>query len=257
MALGVAQGPIDPQAENLSNPLQVDRGIDIRPRWFCYVFNVSAYPQQAERGPRNFRLPGKRPGERYRIGAVIPSTVVDSWIDTEGNRRFMYNDGEEVARDVVNPGDSYADNNDLSKWGIGYFRRDAADQHPEPTEEELRAVEQSYEENMRVWLEDADKLAAGGQLALINPVHLRAAQHFGVERSWNQQIKHPTTCPGCGENVKPGIARHMPVANCGYIFDREKAWEHGMLTTEEARRFGFVKDESEETAKPAPKAKKS
>lgn len=242
MAQGVASAPIDPKADNLSNPLIVDRGVDITPKWFCYLFNVSKFTQKIERGPRNFNLQGVRGGERYCIGAVIPSTVVDSWIDTEGNRRFMYNDGEDVTRDAITPGETIADNQDLSKWGIGYFKRGVEDKKPTPTEEELAEVEQKYDDNMRVWLEDADRLAAGGQLALINPIHLRAAQHFKAERSWNRQVEHPVTCPSCGENVKPGVKRHFKPNGCGYLFvSKEEAFAAGILSPEEIAAFGFAK----------------
>lgn len=205
-----------------AQPLKLMRGVDLSPRYHCYLFNISKYGQSIPKGARSYLLNGigsespaievEIDGQlklvQYEIGAVIASTVVDTYIDMESKRRIETQDGEEVARDVLFPAiGPNCDNNDLTKWGCGYFKR-VPGQHPIPTEAELRPIVEAYDNNMREWLRDADQLATSGQLAMINPIHRRAAAHFQAKRPWNQVVQHPVACPNCGSEIPPGSKFH-------------------------------------------------
>jgi len=206
-------------------PLQPMRGVDMSPRYFCYLFNITRYVQLVPKGSRSYMLGatddqspaievdnvapnGETRIVQYKIGAQIPSTVMDTYIDTEGKRRIETQDGEEVARDCLFPAIGPAcDNNDLRKWGCGYFKR-LPGQAPIPTADEVRPIIEMYDENMRAWYADAKQLATGGNLSQINPIHRRAATHFKAKETWNQVIQAPVNCPNCATEIPPGVSFH-------------------------------------------------
>lgn len=201
-----------------AQPLKLMRGVDMSPRYFIYIFNVSRYGQVVPKGARSYTLKGVTDDSQtveserglipFEIGAKIPSTVVDTYINMESKRVPETQEGEEVARDILCPSAGpTCDNNDLRRWGCGYFKR-LPHEAPVPTVAELMPVVEAYDENMRLWLKDADQLATGGQLIQINPVHRRAAAHFKAKRDWNQVVTHPDICPNCSAEIQPGIKFH-------------------------------------------------
>lgn len=213
----VTTGPIG-DAGN-AQPLKLMRGINFNPHYHCYIFNISAFSQDVPKGSRSYQLRGIRADSpfvmvrgkkvQYEIGAVIPSVVIDTYIDSEAKRRMETQDGEEVARDVLNPAiGPTSDNNDLTKWGCGYFKRNIGEPAI-PTEEEVGMIVQQYDDNMRMWLKDGDQLEAGGKSADINAIHIRASNHFRAARPWNKNIGHPEECPNCGTEVQPGSRFHI------------------------------------------------
>ena len=242
MALGVGDRPINPSSENIGhNPLKVEHGVNTRPDYFCYLANISEYPQQVPKGNRQYLLKGVKRDpvtgarlERYRVSHVLGSTETDTYVDAEGIMRFAFNNGEVMAQDVICPrgGGPQCYNGDISEFGCFYYKReveysrkdnkmhilnaDGSDftptveqPYPAPTEDELRNAEKILDDSMRKWLADADHLAAGGKLADINPIHVRAANHFKEERTWARQIDHPSACANCGEKIRPGQLFHV------------------------------------------------
>lgn len=90
---------------------------------------------------------------------------------------------------------------------------------------------------------NGDKQIAEGKPANINPVHIRAAQHFRAQRPWATKVEHPTECPGCGEPIKKNMLRHtVQSGGCGYIApeNRQKGFEMGLVTRDEAEMWGLL-----------------
>lgn len=251
--------------------LSVLRGVDLSPRFFCYMFNITNVTQQVPKGARSYTLwavdsrkdrnnkiipspavvvDGKE--VKYQVGAEIPSTVIDSWLDQLGDRQVTTQDGEEVAQDILCPlGDLQCDNNDLNKWGCGYFKRKVGEPAI-PTAEEIRPVLEQFEATMRAWVADADKQVAEGKPENVNPVHIRAAEYFKLARPYTQKIEHPAECLGCGEPMKKNALRHTVASGgCGFIApeNRKRAFELGLVTREEAEMWGLIPAKAEVAAK--------
>jgi hypothetical protein len=247
----------------IAGKLQMLRGVDLSARFYCYVFNISKWGQDVPKGGRSYYLWGvnqkvdrhknviqspsiKVDGKpvQYEIGAIIPSLIIDTYMDQLGHRVPVTQNGEEVAADIICPSIApTSDNGDLSKWGCGYFKRDAADKDPKPTENELRTVMVNFEDNMRSWMADGDKMWAEGQKQNINPVHIRACDYFGVKRPWNEKVEHPSECPGCGEPIKRTALRHTVASGgCGYIApeNRAKGFDMGLVTPQEAEMWNLI-----------------
>lgn len=243
--------------------LTLMRGVNLTPTSYNYVFNISEYTQQVPKGSRSYMLHGvdqrrdhtnksvpspsiEVDGKqvKYQIGAVVPSVVIDSWVDQLGKRQITTQDGEEVAQDILCPAIApQSENNDLNKWGCGYFNRDANVENPVPTADELRPVLQAYEATMRAWVEDADNQVAQGHPELVNPIHIRAANYFRLNRPYTQKIEHPSECPGCGEPMKKNALRHtVQSGGCGFVAteNRKRAFELGLVTREEAEMWGLL-----------------
>ena len=276
-AAGVITGPQGDIA--VAGKLEMLRGVDLTSRYYCYVFNVSKWSQDVPKGGRSYYLYGvntrvdkhkqviQSPSimvdgkpVQYEIGAIIPSLIIDTYLDQLGNRVPVTQDGEEVAADIICPSVApTSDNGDLSKWGCGYFKRAAAVKNPIPTEDELRSVMVAFEDNMRAWLADGDKEWNDGHRQNINPIHIRACDFFGLKRAWNEKIEHPSECPGCQEPIKRGALRHtVQSGGCGYVApeNRMKAFERGLVTRDEAEMWGLIPANPKpvETGQVVPKA---
>jgi hypothetical protein len=254
----------------VAGKLELMRGVDLRPRYFCYVYNITDFPQYVPKGARQYNLRAATQSDpfvtvdgktiHYAIGAMVPSVVMDSWIDDLGKRRIETQDGEEVAQDILCPtGDFTCDNNDLRKWGCGYFKRDVGDKNIAPSVEDIKRCMDAYDENMRAWVEDADKTFASGVLVnrdgdgLITPVHIRAANHFRLDRPWAKKVEHPTECPGCGEPMKKSAVRHtVQSGGCGFVApeNRQRAFDMGMVSREEAEMWGLLEPKPKAEHKP-------
>jgi len=243
--------------------LQPLRGVDISPRYLCYMFNISEFTQQVPKGARSYTLWGVDQRKdhtnrvipsktieidgkpvKYEIGAVVPSTVFDTYVDGEGKRRIETQEGEDVAQDILYPEIApTSDNNDLRKWGCGFFKR-LPKESPVPTPDEIRAVLAAYEDNMRAWVADGDKCLAEGRPADVNSIHTRAWRYFSMtDRPGVTKVEQPVECPGCGEKLKRNALRHtVQSGGCGYVApeNRKRAMELGLVTRDEAEMWGLL-----------------
>src|SRR5579863_874437 len=112
MAGNVADNPAPVKAGKLGDvevagKLSIMRGVDLSPRYFLYVFNITNFIQNVPKGARSYTLwavdsrktrdnkvipspsivvDGK--DVKYEIGAKIESTVIDSWVDQLGKRQI-------------------------------------------------------------------------------------------------------------------------------------------------------------------------
>lgn len=254
--------------------LSLIRGVDLSPRYFCHVFNITGMTQQVPKGSRSYMLWGTDMRKdrsnkiiasptvevdgklvKYEIGANIPSTVIDTYLDQLGKRQVETQDGEEVAKDIICPEISpVSDNNDLSKWGCGYFKR-LPGELPVPTEDEIRPVVLAYEDNMRAWAADGDKCIADNRPADVNFGHVRAWKYFGMtDRPGVHVIQQPVECPGCGEKLRKNALRHtVQSGGCGYVApeNRKRAFELGLVSREEAEMWDLIPSKTAEAPKPA------
>jgi hypothetical protein len=95
-----------------------------------------------------------------------------------------------------------------------------------PTAEELADARRRLDAFYRRKVSEADREWARSHSHLfLDDLQRRAANHLGLEREWNYQLHETSDCPGCGERLKPGVAK---CKSCGAILDREKARALGL-----------------------------
>ena len=97
-----------------------------------------------------------------------------------------------------------------------------------PGQLEIAAAREKLTQLMKVFLADADRLALNGDKGLleIGIPHRQAALLLKQPRTWSSPVQAMVDCLGCGNPVKPGIAK---CGACGAILDRAKAIELGLI----------------------------
>ncbi len=68
----------------------------------------------------------------------------------------------------------------------------------------------------------------------INDLARDAAEYLGISTPWHENLLNQQACPGCGESVRTGIAKHPA---CGAILDEQKAYDLDMLTSQQRKAF--------------------
>ena len=240
--------------------LVADANANRKPAYYVYIYNVSnrditisrpwahpavilkAAPAGAEYGPP------------FVLEDIKQETVdrAGSWeMGTRGVR------GEFLAQDLLNPDRMWTPGNGDPYW-MTEVPRNAAESSNEgtnmyaygcfwetqnpPSKEAVARARERLELTYNGLVEKANMLALQGASGLkeIGPLMRHAANYLGIETEWNRTLRGKQTCPGCGEMVNLGIARHMPKDKCGYVFDWEKALAGGQATTKEAIEAGVM-----------------
>jgi hypothetical protein len=97
----------------------------------------------------------------------------------------------------------------------------------EPTEAELREARAKLDEFYRALVAAADReWERSHSYLFIHDLQRRAAANLGLEKEWYYRAQEMDECPGCGDRVKPGVAK---CKSCGAILDREKAVALGLV----------------------------
>jgi hypothetical protein len=61
-----------------------------------------------------------------------------------------------------------------------------------------------------------------------------AAEYLGVSTEWHENLLNRQICPGCGESVRLGIAKHP---SCGAILDEDKAYTLQLLSEKQMKKY--------------------
>jgi hypothetical protein len=96
-----------------------------------------------------------------------------------------------------------------------------------PTAQELRDAQEKLDEFYRALVAAADReWERSHSFLFIHDLQRRAASRLGLDKEWHYQARETEECPGCGERVKPGVAK---CKSCGAILNQEKALALGLV----------------------------
>ena len=181
------------------------------------IANITEQSYTAHRTYGTFRISGRAAGEEFALTRVTPRTAVMDY----GDKRILplAITAREIADDLCREVNS--DAGEHSFLGVFVCAADV------PTEDELRAARSRLEEFYRALVAAADReWERSHSFLFIHDVQRRAAGHLGLNKEWYYQARETAECPGCGERVKPGVAK---CKSCGAILDHEKALALGLL----------------------------
>lgn len=187
------------------------------------IFNVSNRTFECGLGTLGtFTILPCEPGQKYSKPCSIPGIV------NEGLRKEMNAldwrqwSGRDVAADIMGQGPFKHKSNDLARWGVFISAGEV------PTEKELAEAKKRLYHEYEELVKEGNRIHAQGPLHQqdISDAHREAATLLNADVPWNQPVQERQVCPGCGDNVKRGIIKHLA---CGFIFDESAARKAGML----------------------------
>jgi len=190
-----------------------------------YIFNIynRAHRRQGYAGGEK-TIPACEPGKPHSEPLIIDGFVPDFYMANGGTGNMSWNaeEGRNVAKDLVGIGSYSAGlsalTTDLTWWGVFIAAGKV------PTQAELDEAHKKLEQTQKFWLAQGDQLAAQGKQVESN--HVEAAVWLNQPRNWANPIRAMLECPGCGNPVKPNIAK---CGSCGAILDKIKAMELGLI----------------------------
>ena len=234
------------------NPMSIRK-----PEYNVYIFNTNEREFILHRPPLfpTLRIIGCPAGKSYVLAKTISHPVQqgEPGIDTNEIRVFV-EDARSVAADICNPDNPYgpqsnippmlhqdtvvppervmSSGENLSAQGVFWSLNNP------PTDEEVAAAAARREKYYRSLLENARILEMGNPTMLsqiLNADYHMAADHFGLETTWHRRKAIQTTsCPNCGEEVKPGVAYHKNSLGVLCVLDWKRAVAAGAKTRQEA-----------------------
>lgn len=197
-----------------------------------YIYNIynRKHLVHGMPGRGTYLIPACPEGKPYSEPCVIPGIVADEFdlADGQGNMATNPLEGLKVARDIVGitsaqPELGVMDPN-RENWGVFIAEGE------KPTDKELERAKKKLVAFMTIILNEGDKAArdtrAGVKENPIVQIHYDAAVYLKQKRDWNATPEQRQDCPGCGENIKPNIAK---CPHCGAILDKIKAIELGLI----------------------------
>ncbi len=205
---------------------QLPKGLPQEPR--SYIYSISEYGEQVNLGPgfQLFTVPACPEGEQHGEPCVINALhfFEEAKVDVT---EHTFNSGAEICNAIMKIGPGMNASWDRRK--LGWF---VSPNYP-PTQEEIDAAVTTYTIECQRLLNEGNRHASNNQLREINETHRRAAKYLKQKVDWEKSVSKMVDCPGCGEPVKDGAAKHA-VPYCGYIFDWPRAIEKGMAKLEDA-----------------------
>lgn len=199
-----------------------------------YIFNVGTKPWNVGLGSLGqFYIPAREKGQRVSRPMILPGIVEDGVATDMNSIHTRAENGRKVAEDIIGKGPFKNASQNLERFGVFITAGS------EPTEAELVAAEAAVITEYKRLLAEADQLALDGDVKSISADHRIAAAELKQERDWSKLPTQMIECPGCGDPVKPGVVMHGGRYGCGWIFDKERAAEGGLIervsepTTEE------------------------
>ena len=211
-----------------------------------YIFNIytQSHRRQGYAGGE-YLIPACEPGQPYSKPVILNGFIADEYDlgDGRGNMAWNAEEGANVAKDVVGIGSTSpalsSMTTNLEWWGVfiasGQHQTDEEKKDPafgrgeKPTQWELRQAREKLDKLMARILSDGDRLAPfqnDPKGEKLTQIHFDAAAYLKQPRNWSNPVMAMQDCPGCGEAVKPHIAK---CGKCGAILDRAKAIELGLI----------------------------
>src|SRR5208282_883817 len=195
------------------------------PAYKIYIFNLMPLEWKVEKGSAGtYTVNACEYGEPYSAPLVLPSVVIDSWMQ-ENEMKTHSVSGEFMAQDIVHPtiGANWSFGQNLDDLGVFWTKNKV------PNEQEIGKCRTKMEVTGRKVLAMATSIETSGRLDDITPLMRVFATYFGEDRAWNRIYKKLSECPGCLQPVKAGGIKH----SCGYVFDWDRALLANMVSQEE------------------------
>lgn len=223
-----------------------------------YMYNVSNIEHRIERpwvAPQRLGkcivLPACAAGEKYSKPFVIPEVIQEVTPRIAGSKEFINRgvEGSFYAQDALCPDQPHANWRTMRPMNAAQMTGEGTnlyilgcfwtDKNPPEPEAVAKATE--------LWVKTANELILQGNILaqsgkvgdITNTMHL-AADYLHVNVDWHRKYRAEVTCPGCGDYVPQGIARHMK-AECRWVFDWQRALDGGQATMDEAIAAGVMK----------------
>jgi hypothetical protein len=183
----------------------------------AYIANITDVEFSRSRTYANFIIPARPDGEEYSLTEITPHKGVMDMGDKHTSEFPIF--PEEIAADLCR--EINADAGYDSFLGVFVCGPDG------PTERELKDAHAKLERFYAWCVSMGDQEWQRTQkIFLIQDVWKRAATYLKLNREWNSVIQSNNECPGCGTNVRSGVA---VCKECGCVLDRERAIELGMI----------------------------
>lgn len=202
-----------------------------------------------------YHIPACEEGKPFSRPCVVKGIIHEEYSLSDGQGNMSYNDWEgiDVAEADVVGKKSYTPGNTTLSTNLmwkGVFACKDPQKCPTcegnealkadcdtcygfgtiPSAAELAEARNLLEQHMKMWLADGDAVSsANDPKNPVQPMHRAAALFLKQNRAWSTAVRAMQECPGCGEPVKPNIAK---CGHCGAILDRKKAIELGLLPPE-------------------------
>jgi hypothetical protein len=212
-----------------------------------YIVNLTVKEWIVSRSYSSFWIRGKQDGEDYSVFEVTGrKAVIDTGRGGEANVRDrgwrvkldqLYIPALQVAEDVVRE-----INGDLPPLVATQKSRKAVKTmgvFVSPTRIPSTALLEKHRAELNVYyaalvMEGNLEWAKSKDYRKIGDLHREAADALGISTDWHEDLLHRQICPGCGDQIRVGIAKH---ATCGYVLDWEKAFAGGMLTAQQVQTY--------------------
>jgi hypothetical protein len=233
-----------------------DQIVGISKRGDAPVYLVNLLDKQwlVQRSYSSFFVRGKEPGDDYAVTEVTGrKAVIDTGRGGEANQRdrgwvvkldTLYYTAMQIAKDICKEvnGDLPAISGMRGKKDKRVAKTMGVFVSPtrRPSAELLEA------ERARLNVYFATLVAEGNAAfnktkdwRLVSDLARDAAEYLGVSTEWHENLLNRQVCPGCGEQVSLNIAKHPA---CGAILDEDRAYELGMLSPPQAKKYELEHD---------------
>ena len=181
-----------------------------------YVFNVGPTSWSRNLGSLgNFHVPacpeGAKVSEPLKIAGVVLERVATD-MDKMSNR---YEEGLQIAQDVLFIGRGYAPQLNREEWGM--FISETA----EPTPKQIRDAQARLRQTQAKLVSEADNLERNNKRSEIGEIHRQAAEALGLNKAWlPTEPVEAEACPACNKRIDPSS---IICPECSAILDIEGA----------------------------------
>lgn len=184
-----------------------------------YIFNVSPKSFSRNLGSLGtFFVPGCEKGEDVSAPLMIPGVLLERVANDMHKMGNRYEEGMDVARDVMFQGRGYAP--ELNRERFGMFISDS----PEPTKKQISAAKAMLRQNYAKLVDEADAYDRNNKRDQITEMHREAATCLGVTKAWmSQEPREAADCPACHKRID---IESILCPHCEAILDIEGAKQY-------------------------------
>lgn len=193
-----------------------------------YIFSIHEVGELVNLGPGFpvFEVKACDPGKEYGEPCVIlpVNFFEEAKVDVT---EHTFTSGKQIVDAIMKWGPGMAASMDRRK--VGWF---VSGTNP-PSQEEVEQAKKLYTEECLKLIRAGNRAFAENKLSEINEDNYRAQRWTKQPVQWTKVVKQMMDCPGCGEAIPDGTAKHT-APYCGAILDWPKAIAMGMAKLEDA-----------------------